>query len=169
MHLHEDLVRFEKKYIGEHRFQPIVTDFSRSSQPVVRYMMNDILLESKEPCPCGSTMIRIEKIEGRMDEVLLFKNKVGKEVSIYPDFLRRCIVIADERIENYQLVQVGESRIEVYLDCEDNAYSEAQFTVEEALRELFTIYGIEGLSIVFSNSLPPRNPIEKMRRIIRKV
>ncbi|MEM6806871.1 MAG: F390 synthetase-related protein [Bacteroidota bacterium] len=116
IHLHEDLQRFEKQHISPGRFQAIVTDFSRSSQPVVRYLMNDILVEKKEACPCGSPMIALERIEGRMDEILYFENEENKKLPIFPDFLRRAVVMTDERIENYQLVQTGDKQLDIYVD-----------------------------------------------------
>lgn len=71
LHLNEDLVYIEKEYVpGKDRtFVPIVTDFSRMTQPIVRYRLNDLLTESDEPCPCGSPFTAIERIEGRCDDI----------------------------------------------------------------------------------------------------
>ena len=57
----------EKEYLDERRFYPVITDFKRSSQPVYRYKLNDILVENPEPCSCGSHYTRIDKVEGRSD------------------------------------------------------------------------------------------------------
>ena len=59
LHLNEDIIFVEKEYLDEHRFYPVITDFKRSSQPVYRYKLNDILVENLEPCPCGSHYTRI--------------------------------------------------------------------------------------------------------------
>lgn len=72
-HINEDVVYVEKEYIDEKRFVPIITDFVRSSQPVIRYRLNDILVESNKPCPCGSPCMVIEKIEGREDDIFVFE------------------------------------------------------------------------------------------------
>ncbi|MBK7233915.1 MAG: hypothetical protein IPH93_17035 [Saprospiraceae bacterium] len=76
LHFNEDFLIIEKKYIDSEktRFHPIITDLLRSTQPVVRYELNDILIE-KENCACGSRMMAIECIEGRSDDVLVFKNQ----------------------------------------------------------------------------------------------
>jgi len=169
MHLNEDLVRIEKHYIAPHRFQPIVTDFSRSSQPVVRYLMNDILVESQEACPCGSPMIQLDKIEGRMDEVLIFRNEEDKEVRIFPDFIRRCIVMADDRIENYQLIQDDENSVQVYVDCLDENYYEVIERLQIGLLKLFASYQVQNIAMHFLAGIPPKNAADKMRRIVRRV
>ncbi|WP_325050109.1 F390 synthetase-related protein [Cohnella faecalis] len=68
LHLNEDVVHIEKEYVqGElsaRKFVPIVTDFSRTTQPIIRYRLNDVLTEAATPCPCGSVFTAIEQIEG---------------------------------------------------------------------------------------------------------
>ena len=54
-------------------FYPIITDFKRTSQPIYRYRLNDILVEEKSPCPCGSVFTRIAKIED--DQMISFISK----------------------------------------------------------------------------------------------
>ena len=61
LHLNEDIIFVEKEYLDERRFYPVITDFKRSSQPVYRYKLNDILVENPEPCSCGSHYTRIDK------------------------------------------------------------------------------------------------------------
>ncbi len=65
MHLNEDIVHIQKEYLDEQsrRFVPIITDFSRTSQPIIRYRLNDILTEADKPCLCGSPYTAIERIE----------------------------------------------------------------------------------------------------------
>lgn len=42
--------RIEKEWLDETRFVPIITDLMRTSQPIVRYRLDDVLVidESKE-------------------------------------------------------------------------------------------------------------------------
>jgi putative adenylate-forming enzyme len=81
LHLNEDCVRIEPEWLNSDRtkFIPIITDFTRTSQPVIRYRLNDILTLRSSPCPCGSVMTAIESIEGRSDDVLEFKNRSGTD------------------------------------------------------------------------------------------
>ena len=118
IHLNEDIVYIEKEYIDEKRFIPIITDFSRKSQPIIRYRLNDILIEKKEKCKCGSHFTALKKIEGREDDVFIFKNKEGKNIKIFPDFIRRCILFAGD-IENYKVVQLKNGNIRIYTNESD--------------------------------------------------
>jgi putative adenylate-forming enzyme len=88
MHLNERFIYFQKEYIDAKRFYPIITDFSRKTQPIARYKMNDILIEKEGSCMCGSVFQAIEKIEGREDDILLFiENK--KLIKLFPDVISR--------------------------------------------------------------------------------
>ena len=103
LHLNEDIVRIEREYLDTCRFIPIVTDFERKAQPVIRCRLNDILVERKAPCGCSSPFLALEKIEGREDDMFSFLDEQGKEKMIFPDFIRRCVLFAagDEPVEEH--------------------------------------------------------------------
>ena len=118
LHLNEDIIFVEKEYLDERRFYPVITDFKRSSQPVYRYKLNDILVENPEPCSCGSHYTRIDKVEGRSDDIFYFEGQDGGQVTIYPDFIRRCILFV-ENVGDYQVKQHSEKIVEVCLSQRD--------------------------------------------------
>lgn len=97
LHLNEDIVRIEREYLDGNRFVPIVTDFERKAQPIIRYRLNDILVEKKSPCGCGSPFLALEKIEGREDDVFVFSDGKGQKKMVFPDFIRRCVLFAEEK------------------------------------------------------------------------
>ena len=117
LHLNEDIVFIEKEYIDKNRFIPIITDFERTSQPIIRYRLNDVLVEKKEKCRCGSACTALEKIEGREDDVFIF-HREEKEVKIFPDFIRRCILFSGN-ISDYRIVQQADGSINIYADIDD--------------------------------------------------
>ena len=114
-HINEDVVYVEKEYIDKERFVPIITDFLRKSQPIIRYRLNDILVEDKKKCSCGSPTMIIKKIEGREDDIFIFNGINGKEITVFPDFICRCVIYA-QGIRNYKVVQENKDNITVYLD-----------------------------------------------------
>lgn len=94
LHLNEDIVHIEREYLDQRRFVPIVTDFERKAQPIIRYRLNDILVERRTPCGCKNPCLALEKIEGREDDVFSFPDGNGGERKVFPDFIRRCILFA---------------------------------------------------------------------------
>lgn len=118
IHLNEDIVHVEKEYLDDRRFIPIITDFTRTSQPIIRYRLNDILVERKEPCPCGSCFTALERIEGREDDVFVFDGKNNEKVTVFPDFIRRLVLFIGE-VSDYRIVQEENGDINVYWNEND--------------------------------------------------
>jgi len=69
LHLNEDVLIVEREPVaGTNRFRPIVTDLRRTSQPVVRMRLDD-LLEPAPPCACGSPLQAVRSVEGRFGDL----------------------------------------------------------------------------------------------------
>ncbi len=148
LHFNEDWIEIEKKYLDtdKTRFHPIITDFLRESQPVIRYELNDIIHEGKL-CTCGSKSTVIEKIEGRSDDVFEFKT-TNKSVTIFPDFLRRAIMVSSNNILNYALIRKGKKLIWLHLESRDITKKEEDFKqVKKSLDQLFLDFGIKNIII----------------------
>jgi len=109
VHWNEDLVHLEPEWLdGERRrFHPIVTDFSRTTQLVVRYRLDDVLLAASGPCPCGRPSRSLDAIAGRADDVLWAEPLAGgAPVAVFPDLLRRSFALVDG-LRDYRLEQHG--------------------------------------------------------------
>ncbi len=118
LHLNEDLVAFQREVLDaeSRKFVPILTDFSRTTQPIIRYRLNDILTERADACPCGSVMTALERIEGRSDDLFYFPARDGSRLRpVFPDFIRRAIMEAAPEALEYRVCQHSESVIEVSL------------------------------------------------------
>ncbi len=118
LHLHEDIVCIEREYLDERRFVPIVTDFQRRAQPIVRYRLNDILVEKKEPCKCKSPCLALEEIEGREDDIFSFPGTDGTEKTVFPDFIRRCMLFVKSAGAGgkYRIRQEKDGSLTIYGD-----------------------------------------------------
>lgn len=132
LHLNEDVVVIEKEYLDNERFTPVITDFVRKTQPIVKYRLNDILVEDKRPCRCGTSMTRLRKIEGRMDDVFEFDGVNGGIVKVFPDFIAR-VVLYVPRIKNYRVVQGPSKKVTFYLD---NIDAKNRKLIKEELKNL---------------------------------
>lgn len=124
LHLNEDIIYMEKEFLDNRRFVPIVTDFRRKSQPIIRYRLNDILVASKTKCSCGSAMTVIDRIEGREDDTFLFKNQAGELIKVFPDMVGRCLLYV-KNIKEYRVVQTDYDQLAIYLDNTDIVVQQA--------------------------------------------
>jgi putative adenylate-forming enzyme len=166
MHLNEDVLIFEKKYIDEKRFYPILTDFTRSSQPIVRYELNDILTEASEPCRCGSVFTALERIDGRADDVLLFTNKQQQEVRVYPDLLVRLIARATDSFLRYRIRQYTPTTLEVELETISGKEENVEKIFRTTLEGFLANKEIETVQISFKNKIA-LEPGAKLRKTER--
>lgn len=119
LHLNEDLLYFEKEYLDEAsgRFTPIITDFRRSAQAIIRYRLNDVLIAARTSCPCGSPFVAIERIEGRCDDVLALPAATdGRLVPVFPDFIRSAVLQSSPRISDFRCVQDAPAAVTLLLE-----------------------------------------------------
>lgn len=163
LHFNEDFLMVEKKYLNDEKtkFYPIITDLLRTTQPVVRYELNDILTEKTTPCPCGNPMLAIESIEGRADDVLGFYEVGGKFIKFFPDIFRKIIVLSSHEIQDYALVQTDFGVLELYIKTENER---AYLAAKAALLLFFAEKNIENLDIIKLHT-DPLIAGQKKRRI----
>lgn len=117
LHLAEDVVHFEwqRPSPDSSLLTPLVTDFTRRAQAMIRYRMNDLLALQAEPCPCGSILQPISRVEGRQDDVFWLQTGSGAWRMVTPDVIRNAIVDASPAVRDFRAVQTAPDRIEVML------------------------------------------------------
>ncbi len=167
LHLHEEFIYFEKKWLDKdkRRFHPVITDFTRTTQAIVRYELNDIL-QIGSKCKCGSIYTVIESIEGRSDDIFRFEKDDGKEVIVFPDQIRNAIIIASKYVQNYRVIQINKNRITISLLIEvENNYLKEKEKVLKELKGLIESKGIHNVELIFVKWDQPKL-YKKFRRII---
>lgn len=165
MHLHENFIQFEKEWIDNERFYPIVTDFSRHSQPIVKYRMDDILQIKTSPCACGSALLAIEKIIGRDDDVLIFQGK-----KVYPDLISRKIAQCTDAFYKYEIVQTANNQLTIGIECDTSNFENICIDFQKTLDALFENYEIYDVQYVFNYNITyiAGNKTRKIKRLIHE-
>jgi len=170
LHLNEDLVFIEKEWLDkrERKFTPIITDFRRMTQPIVRYRLDDVLTERNEPCPCGSPFTALERIEGRHDDMFYMPSlRDGTLTTVFPDFIRRAILSASSKIEHYAAVQHSPTHITVALQVPTQYRTACERDIMLELQKLCAIVQCAAPEIQFTE-WKPQSAGHKLRRIERK-
>lgn len=168
LHLNEEYVHVEPQWLDEQqrRFVPVITDFTRMTQPIVRYRLDDILLARATPCPCGRATRAIEGIEGRCDDMLVLPATDGKSISVFADVLTRAFAQALPADCDYRLVQQGATTLQLHAAQDDAGLAALKVHLEVVLRGLGV--AVERLSWTVSRELPAFDPTMKRRRIRRQ-
>ena len=137
LHLCEDSMHFEWEDVaGSDLKAPVISDFTRTTQAMCRYRMNDLLRLSSRPCPCGSPYQAVASIEGRADDLL----SIGGTHTVTPDILRNAIVDSDRRIVDFRLRQTGPHDLELVLPADVPA--DAAMKAERALSDVLGSLGL---------------------------
>lgn len=142
LHLIEDHVKFEWEPVpgAPHLAAPMITDFSRRTQIMVRYRMNDLVERQDAACACGSPHQAIRAIHGRNDDVFSLAGKDQTNVRLTPDIIRNAVLDADRSITDFRVIQSAPNRVKVCLPA--NCSSAAQ-PVQSALMALFESVGAQ--------------------------
>jgi putative adenylate-forming enzyme len=113
LHLNEEYVHIEPEWLdaAQTRFTPIVTDFTRRTQMIVRYRLNDILRVRETPCPCGRVTRALAAIDGRLDDVLWLPASGNRSqlMPLFPDAVRHAIAQTGGGIRDYRIEQHDEA------------------------------------------------------------
>lgn len=166
LHLNEAHIHVEPQWLDERRFVPVITDFSRYTQPIVRYRLDDILVKRASPCPCGSHEMALERIEGRADDLLKLPGREGKLVNLFADGLSRVLAQVLPLTADYRLIQTGTSQLALYVD----APAERLAAYREHLDMYLAHQGVATSRLDWSlhPGLPAADFSIKRRRIIRR-
>ena len=62
---------------GERGEKALLTNLYNTVQPFIRYEIQDVVTMSPSPCPCGSPLPLILKVEGRTDEMVWIRDGSG--------------------------------------------------------------------------------------------
>ncbi|WP_367874666.1 F390 synthetase-related protein [Luteolibacter sp. Populi] len=156
LHLNEEYLHVETEWLddGKRRFHPVITDFSRRSQFIVRYCLDDVLSIADSPCPCGRVARTIRSVDGRADEVLRFG------APVFPDVLRHAFHTMEQPPGFYRIEQHGKL-LHIMLK---NPGETSEQGVSQALVRLFTKLQLPMPELRY---LPwiDQAPGEKLRRI----
>ena len=123
----------------------VVTPLSKEAFPIFRYRTKDITRIYTEPCKCGRTFARMDKVVGRTDDMLIIKG-----VNVFPSQIEGVLFTMPHIGPHYQLVLRKErfmDALEVQVELIDGAlleqYSELEKLEHRIRAKLHTVLGID--------------------------
>ena len=123
----------------------VVTTLSKEALPVIRYRTGDISKLNYEPCACGRTHVRMDKIHGRSDDMLIIKG-----VNVFPSQIESVLINMENIGPHYQLEVRRENfsdSLTVIVELTNGAllerYQELENLRAEIRHKLRTVLGID--------------------------
>ncbi|CCG39972.1 phenylacetate--CoA ligase family protein [Magnetospirillum molischianum] len=77
----------------------VITTLTKQALPMVRYRTRDISMITEEPCSCGRTHLRILRVTGRNDDMLIIRG-----VNVYPSQIESILLGLPGIAPHYQLI-----------------------------------------------------------------
>lgn len=151
------------------------TTLTKEALPVIRYRTGDIASLDPEPCSCGRTFVRMSRIAGRTDDMLIVRG-----INVYPTQIEAALVSLAELSPHYQLVVSRErtlDELDVSIEVNDGfakqlggSFAGGEPMVEElAMRCQQRLLGVLGLTARVTLVPPgrlPRSEGGKLRRVL---
>lgn len=85
----------------------VFTSLTKEAFPIIRYRTGDIASLTKEPCSCGRTSIRMSRVKGRIDDMLIIRG-----VNVFPSEIESVLLKIKELAPHYQLVISNEGTMD---------------------------------------------------------
>lgn len=140
----------------------VLTTLSKEAFPLVRYRTRDMTSLDYSPCPCGRTQVRMKKVLGRSDDILIIKG-----IKIFPSQVETILMEIEGVEPRYQLLAdriEGADTLELRVEMNEDVFSDEikilqniSLQIERKLRE---IVGVSAkVKLVAPESLRPADGI----------
>ena len=97
----------------------VLTCLTREALPLLRYRTRDLVALVREPCTCGRTSVRMMRVKGRTDDMLIVRG-----VNVFPTQIEQVLLARPGLTSNYQILvdrqrdQLDEIEVRVEADSD---------------------------------------------------
>lgn len=100
----------------------VLTTLTKEAQPLIRYRTRDITSLNYVPCRCGRTHVRMARIKGRSDDMLIIRG-----VNVFPSQIEAILLETEGLTPHYQLIldrQGALDTLEVQVEVDEKIFSD---------------------------------------------
>jgi len=174
LHIFED--HFYPEVIDPETGQPVpdgaegelvLTTLTKQGIPMIRYRTRDVTRLIREPCACGRSVVRMERISRRTDDMLIIRG-----VNVYPSQVEAALLQVEGTMPHYVLVVDREGALDtlsVHVEVSEDVFSDEVRGLERLEREiagkLESVVGLRmGVKLVERRSI--ERSMGKAKRVI---
>ena len=166
LHVNEDY--FFPEIVDRDTLQPVpygeegelvFTTLTKEGIPLIRYRTRDIASLNNDPCPCGRTLVRLGRIRGRNDDMLIIRG-----VNVFPSQIESVLLSEENKgiLPQYQIIVTRENNLdimEIQVEITEELFSDSVGKLEEfrahIAAELQSSLSVSAkIKFVAPNSLP---------------
>ena len=112
----------------------VFTTITKEGLPLIRYRTRDISSLNYEKCECGRTAVKMSKVSGRTDDMLIIRG-----VNVFPSQIESVLLEIGEAAPHYLLIVDREGNLdtlEVWVEMTQNMFSDEVKRVEEIEKKI---------------------------------
>lgn len=112
----------------------VFTTITKEGFPLIRYRTRDISSLDYEKCECGRTLVRMSKVSGRTDDMLIIRG-----VNVFPSQIESVLLEIGETAPHYLLIvdRVNNlDSLEVWVEMTQNMFSDEVKRLEDIERKI---------------------------------
>lgn len=128
---------------GEHG-ELVITTLDKEGMPLLRYRTRDIASLDNTPCACGRTTVKLRKITGRSDDMLIIRG-----VNVFPSQIES-VLLKNPSVQPHYHINVDRvnnlDTLEILVELSPEAFSDKVADVE-AIRSKLAAEMASGISV----------------------
>lgn len=112
----------------------VFTSITKEAFPIVRYRTRDITSLNPEPCICGRTLVRMKKVSGRTDDMLIIRG-----VNVFPSQIESVLMEIEGIEPHYQLVVDREDNLDtltIHVEISERSFSDEVKVLQRLERKI---------------------------------
>ncbi len=113
----------------------VFTTITKEGLPLLRYRTHDISSLDYKKCDCGRTTVRMSKITGRSDDMLIIRG-----VNVFPSQIESVLLEIGETAPHYQLIVDRKDNLdtlEVQVEMTQNMFSDEVKKIEDLEKKIY--------------------------------
>ena len=151
------------------RGELVFTCITKQACPLIRYRTRDISTLMREPCPCGRTLVRMGRVTGRTDDMLIIRG-----VNVFPSQIESVLMAIEGTEPHYEIVVDKRGvldELEIKVEVSAEVFSDEVKRLEDLRSriqgEIESVLGISAVVRLVEPKSIPRSE-GKAKRVIDK-
>lgn len=114
----------------------VFTTIKKKGMPLIRYRTKDITKLFRDHCECGRTLVKMERVTGRTDDMLIIRG-----VNVFPSQIESVLLEFSQLTPNYQIIVDRINMmdvLEIRVEMNENLFSDEVRKIELLERNITT-------------------------------
>jgi phenylacetate-CoA ligase len=144
----------------------VITTLTKEAQPMIRYRTRDITRLSNVPCGCGRTHVRILRVTGRNDDMLIIRG-----VNVYPSQVEAVLVGFPGLAPHYQIILTRDGALDemtIEVELEPGFTGDRFRKADEVIHHIKSLIGVTCKVVAKGEGEVPRSQGKAVRVVDRR-